>query len=148
MPPSKRAASSKSQSQLADASGSAASAVQQATAVLEEQLAAGVTGARKVVAGLAQSGQIDESAFDEVVERLRSSAHDVIGVAAGRVQDLKTDEVQDLAVRFAADAHTMLDAVIDLVAAAPVVLNRLSGAIDQRIEPKARPTKKTTRTAK
>src|ERR1700722_16709593 len=112
LPPSKAPRPNRAaQPRLSQATEATSQAVRQATEVLEEQLSAGLAGVRKGTAGLAEERQIDEPAVDEVRERVRSSAHEFIGLAAGRVSDLKADDVQNLAERFAADAHSMFDAV-------------------------------------
>ena len=123
-----------------DAAAATSSAVRQAAEVLEEQLSTGLAGARRLSAGFARDHRVDRAAFDEVLERLRSSAHELIDVVAAQAPDLGTQEVQGLAARFAADAHSMFDVMIDLATTAPDLANRLAGAAEREGVP--RPTAK------
>lgn len=112
---------------LHDAARSASGAVQQAAGVLEEQLSAGLSEVRRMTATFADERRLDSAAFEDLVARFRSNAHDLIEVAARRVEDLRSDEAQDLARRFSSDAHDVFDTVLDLVVLAPSILRNARG---------------------
>jgi hypothetical protein len=116
---------------LDEATETASTAVRQAADVLEEQLSAGLVGVRKVTAGFAENQHVDQDAFNEVIERLRSSAHEVLDAAFGRVSDLGAQDARNLTERFARDAHSVFDAVIDVATVAPSIVNRLVARPEQ-----------------
>jgi hypothetical protein len=99
--------------------------VRQAAAVLEKELAAGVSGFQRLGAGIARERRVDQEAFDEVLGRLRANAKEFVGVAANRVGDLRSEDVQELADQFSTHAQDLLDTVISMVSIAPDMLNRV-----------------------
>ena len=113
---------------LEDAASGASEAVRQAAAVLEKELAAGVSGVQRLGAHLTKERRVDQEAFDEVLARLRANAHEFVGVAANRVGDLRADDVQELAAQFSTHAQDLLDTVINMVSVAPDMLNRVISA--------------------
>lgn len=108
-----------------EATETASTAVRQAADVLEEQLSAGLVGLRKVTAGFAEDQRVDQDAFNKVIEQLRSSAHEVLDAALGRVADLGAEDARNLTERFARDAHSAFDAVIDVATVVPSIANKL-----------------------
>lgn len=120
---------------LEDAASGASEAVRQAAAVLEQELAAGVSGVQRLGAHLTRERRVDQEAFDEVLARLRANAHEFVGVAANRVGDLRADDVQELAAQFSTHAQDLLDTVISMVSVAPDLLNRVMTAGQQTGDP-------------
>ncbi|MGZ4725381.1 MAG: hypothetical protein ACXV8L_14350 [Ilumatobacteraceae bacterium] len=113
--------------------------VRQAADVLEKELGATLTGVQRLDERFRQDRQVDQKAFDDVLTSLRSIAHEFVSAASNRMADLRDDDVQDLSERFTTHAQDLLDAVIDLLAVGPDIVNRLTSAT-------ANPTK-STRTA-
>jgi hypothetical protein len=103
----------------------ASEAVRQAASVLERELAAGVSGFQRLGAQIAEEHRVDQEAFDEVLGRLRANAKEFVGVAANRVGDLRSEDVQELATQFSTHAQDLLDTVISMVSIAPDMLNRV-----------------------
>jgi hypothetical protein len=103
----------------------ASEAVRQAASVLERELAAGVSGFQRLGAQIAEEHRVDQEAFDEVLGRLRANAKEFVGVAASRVGDLRSEDVQELATQFSTHAQDLLDTVISMVSIAPDMLNRV-----------------------
>jgi hypothetical protein len=113
--------------QLEEAAQDATRAVQQAASVLESELSSSLAGVRKIQQRFAKEHRVDQKEFDEVLERFRVNAHELIDVTAGRMSDLRSDEVQDLSHRLTADAHDLFDTMLNLVGMAPDIANRLAG---------------------
>ena len=64
------------------------------------------------------------------MESLRRNAHEFVNVASNRMTELQSDDVRELANQFTTQAQDLLDTVINLVATAPDILNRLVARID------------------
>ncbi|MGZ4767902.1 MAG: hypothetical protein ACXVLX_04540 [Ilumatobacteraceae bacterium] len=102
--------------------------VRQAADVLEKELGATLTGVQRLDERFRQDRQVDQKAFDDVLTSLRSIAHEFVSAASNRMADLRDDDVQDLSERFTTHAQDLLDAVIDLLAVGPDIVNRLTSA--------------------
>jgi hypothetical protein len=121
------------------AAASASAAVRQAASVLERELAAGLAGLRKVEVRFTEERRVDPAEFDQVVERFRSNAHELIDVASARISELGSDDVVDLSKRLTRDAHDLFDVALDLVRMAPDAINRLA-AKGEQVFPEPRQT--------
>lgn len=104
---------------------SASEVVKQAAAVLEEELAAGVVASQRIQERFRAERRVDQGEVDDVVERFRSSAHELVEVVGERIAEMGSGETQDLAKRFLGDAHGLLDAAANLATFAPELVNRL-----------------------
>ena len=143
----KRVASGGQRAPKLKAAGDAgSSAIRQAASVLESELAAGLAGVRRVEAGIRSERRVEQKDFDEVLQRFRTNAHEVIDLSAARVADLRTDDVQDLTSRLTNDAHDLFDAMISMVGMAPEILNRLAARAETAF-PTPPPTKAPKREA-
>ena len=100
--------------------------VQQAAAVLEKELSASLVDAHKLGKSLADDRRVDNESLDKLIDRFRATAHQLIDVAGGRFDDLRSGEVQELTERFSHDAREAVDAFADLLGLAPDILNRLT----------------------
>jgi hypothetical protein len=117
---------------LRSAGEQASAAVRQAAAILESELSGGIDEARRLQQRFTERRRLEPGDLDEVAERVRRSTHDLIDMLSERFHDLGAQDVQDLASRFGKDAHAVLDGVMDLVDAAPGVVNRLMEKSDAR----------------
>jgi hypothetical protein len=99
------------------------SAVTRATSVLEEELSAGIASARRLQEKLTADRRVDPAAFDEMVDRVRKDTHSLIDMVVAQVPDGGTG--RDLTHRYAADAHDVLDSLLDLARLAPELANGL-----------------------
>lgn len=99
-------------------------------------MASGLAGVRKLETRFTDEHRVDQKEFDEVRERLRSSAHEFIDLAGARMTELGSTEAQDLTQRLAADGHALLDTMINLVGVAPDIVNRLAADIATSRPPK------------
>ncbi|MEE3922569.1 hypothetical protein V2I01_42240 [Micromonospora sp. BRA006-A] len=60
--------------------------VTHAATVLEEELAAGLAGARRLEEKLTESRRVDPEAFDELVARVRTDGHALIDTVVGQLK--------------------------------------------------------------
>lgn len=107
--------------------GEASGVVRQAADVLEREVTAAAEGAQRAEKRLRAEGRVDTEDLAPVLERFRTDGHAILDVAGDRLDDLRSDETQDLLQRFAADAHTIFDTVVDLVELTPRLVDRLGG---------------------
>ncbi len=138
MASSRKGGGGKEGQSLEGAAASASAAVRQAASVLERELAAGLAGVRKVETRFAEERRVDPAEFDQVLERFRSNAHELIDVASARVSELGSDDVLDLSKRLTRDAHDLFDGVLDLFRLAPDMINRVA-ALTERLAPEPPP---------
>jgi hypothetical protein len=128
----RRRQSKRKSQRLEGAAQDASTAVTQAATVLEDELSSGLAGVRKIERRFTKERRVDQKEFDEVLERFRTNAHELIDVAAGRMADLRSDEVEDLSRRLTTDAHDLFDTVLNLVGMAPDIVNRLAARAEEQ----------------
>ena len=102
-----------------------AESVRRATEVLEGELAAGVTAARKAGERFKRERKLDAADLEEVLARFRADGHELVEVARELTAELRSDATDALAQKLIVDAHGALDTVLDLVTLAPDLVNRL-----------------------
>lgn len=112
---------------LGTAGRTASTAVREAASVLEQELAATLPGVRRLQERFTKEGRVDQKEFTDVLERARATSHEFINLAADRMTDLRSADVQELSQRLTSDAHDLFDSMINLVALAPDIMNRLAG---------------------
>ena len=123
--PSKRSDSTaKDRRSLEDLGKTASQVIQEAAAVLEEELAAGLVAARKVSRRLKDEQRFEKEDFAEALKRFHSTGQELIEIARARMHDLHSDATQELSQRFLNDAQGALDVVVDLIAVGPELANR------------------------
>src|SRR5262245_12217604 len=142
----------KKQQALETAVADGSAAVQQAASVLERELAAGLTGVRRLGTRFTEERRVDQAEFEDVLERFRTNAHELIDVASARVTELGSEDVQDLSRRLTRDAHDLFDTFLDLFRLAPDMVNRVAALTERTLPEPAAPEDKappkTTRRAR
>jgi hypothetical protein len=121
--------------------------LQRAASVLEEEVAVGLAGAKKISARAVEERRVDADEFGEVMARFREDMHAVVDVAGTRLSEMSSGQPQELTQRFASDAHDVVDTVMNLVNLAPDILNRLAEQLPQRQAPATPPDPTTESTA-
>jgi hypothetical protein len=132
--PSKRpATTAKDRRSLEDLGNTASQVIQEAAAVLEEELAAGLIAAQKVSKRLKEEQRFEKEDFADALKRFQSTGQELIEIARARMSDLHSDATQELSQRFLNDAQGALDVVVDLIAVGPDLANRFlkPGKADQ-----------------
>jgi len=109
---------------LEDIGKTTSQVVQEAAAVLEEDLATGLIAARKVSQRLAKEQRFEAGDFADALKRFRSTGHELIEMAQERLGELRSDANQDLLKKLLTDGQGALDTLVDLIAASPELANR------------------------
>ncbi|SBT43451.1 hypothetical protein [Micromonospora auratinigra] len=99
--------------------------VTHAATVLEEELAAGLAGARRLEEKLSESRRVDPEAFDELVARVRTDGHALIDTVVTQLK-MSDDQRGEVVRRYTSDAHDALDTVLNLARLVPEVANGLA----------------------
>ncbi|MFF2043479.1 hypothetical protein ACFVVX_23965 [Kitasatospora sp. NPDC058170] len=99
-------------------------AVMEAAAVLESELSAGLTDAKAAGERLTSEHQVDQQEFDRLVRRVSENTHQLIDAVTARVMDNAAGEASEHTQRIAANAHDVLDLLLNLSSLAPAVANR------------------------
>lgn len=107
----------------------ASDVVRQAADVLEEELSGGIAEARRLQDRVTDRGRLEPEDLDELTERVRRNAHQLVDLVSERFEDLRADDVQELKSRLTKDVHQILDAALDLTAMVPPTLNRLADRV-------------------
>ncbi len=97
--------------------------VRQAADVFETEFSGGVEEARRLQKVFTERETLEPGDLDELAERVRRNAHQLLDAVSQRINDLREDDVRDLTDRFTSDAHTVLDAFVDLADLAPRFVN-------------------------
>ncbi|MFJ3791594.1 hypothetical protein [Kitasatospora sp. NPDC090091] len=99
-------------------------AVMEAAAVLERELAAGLADAKAAGTRLTSEHRVDEEEFDRLVRRVSENTHQLIDAVSARVQDSTRGDTADQTRQLTANAHDILDLLLNLSALAPAIANR------------------------
>jgi len=110
---------------LKELGANASSIVQRAASILEEEIALGIVAASKVERNVSAGGDISADQFNDIAQRLRKDAHDMINIIGEQVKGLQAGKSEDLSKRFQTDAHDVVDVLLNLVNSAPDIIKRL-----------------------
>lgn len=104
---------------------SASQVIQEAAAILEEELAVGIVAAKKVTRRLADEQRIDSEDFAESLKRFRSLGAQLIETSRQRLDDLRLDSTHELMNRYLNDASGAFELFADLIEMSPKLANRV-----------------------
>jgi hypothetical protein len=122
--------------------------VKEAALLLDEEIAAGIVAARQMQQRFQRERRIDPGDFKEVLTRFRSDAHDVVTAISDQFSELRSEESAEIATRFTANAHSLLDMVVELVNMAADVADQLVQQSSLARKQDARPAPRSRRTRK
>jgi len=89
--------------------------VKQAATLLDEEIAAGIVAAKQMQTRFQRERRIDPGDFKDALARFQNDAHQVVSVLNDQVSALRSDENAEIIKRFTANAHSLLDVVVELV---------------------------------
>lgn len=89
--------------------------VKQAATLLDEEIAAGIVAARQVQDRFQRERRIDPGDFRNVLARLQSDAHQMVSLLDDQFAALRSEENAEIINRFTANAHGLLDLVVEMV---------------------------------
>jgi len=98
--------------------------IQKAALILEEEVAAGIVAAKEIERSMREEGDVRSAEFDDIVQRMRRDAHDVVDIIGTQVNQFRSSEFDDLANRFQKDAHEAVDLFINVLNVAPDIITR------------------------
>ncbi|MFI6848247.1 hypothetical protein OG535_03310 [Kitasatospora sp. NBC_00085] len=99
-------------------------AVMEAAAVLERELAAGLTEAKAAGDRLTGEHRVDPDEFGRLVQRVSENTHELIDAVSDRLRGDTAGEAAEHTQRLAANAHDVLDLLLNLSTLAPGFANR------------------------
>ncbi len=133
---SKRSAGSRNSTPVAasadevnDVSEQTSTVVRKAADVFQKEFSGGVAEAQRLQQVFTERETLEPGDLDELAERVRRNAHQLIDAVTQRIDDLRQDDVRDLTDRFTKDAHSVLDAFVDLADLAPRFVNSAMDAV-------------------
>lgn len=116
--------SGRTRARIEDLGSGTADVVRRATEVLETELSAGLAAARKAEKRFRAERRVETQDLEEAISRFRADGHELVNVARGLTEELRSDATADLAKRLFDDADQALDLALSLVELAPDLLNR------------------------
>ncbi|MEU1505278.1 hypothetical protein [Kitasatospora sp. NPDC005748] len=115
-------------------------AVMEAAAVLERELSAGLTDAEAAGDRLTGEHHVDQEEFDRLGRRVSENTHQLIEAVSSRLLGSTTGDAADQTQRLAANAHDVLDLLLNLSSLAPALANRtMESNFGPRQSPAERP---------
>ncbi|WP_206671095.1 hypothetical protein [Streptomyces sp. CB01881] len=99
-------------------------AVMEAAAVLERELAAGLADAKATGDRLTGEHRVDPEEFGRLVQRVSENTHQLIDAVSDRLLGNTGGEAAEHTQRLAANAHDVLDLLLNLSTLAPGFANR------------------------
>ena len=113
---------------LEQASKSTAQIVQDAAALLDEELAAGIVAANQVQQRFRKEGRIDPRDFSGALQRFQANAHEVITLLNDRLDEMRSDENMTVVKNLVARSHDMVDLTVEMVNSSAEVANQLANS--------------------
>src|SRR5215469_3675572 len=102
-------------SRFEDVSKSSAQIVKDAAALLDEELAAGITAAKQVQQRFRKEGRIDPADFGDALQRFQADAHEVIALLNDRLDEMRSQENFELVQERVERSHDLVDVAVELV---------------------------------
>jgi hypothetical protein len=99
--------------------------VKQATAILDEEFAAGIITARKMQDRFQKERRIDPADFKAALQRFQADGHDVVNLLSDQIEELRSEDNAQLASRLLSNTHDMLDLVVGFVNMGAEIANQL-----------------------
>lgn len=99
--------------------------IQKAASILDDEVAAGMVAAKQVETYVSEDGEFPAAEFDEIMQRLRTDAHEFVSIVSQQINELRSSEYDDLAGRFQRDAHDAVDIILNVMKLAPKLIDRL-----------------------
>ena len=104
---------------------STARVVQEAAALLDEEVAAGIVAAKKVQQRFQAERRVDPADFKEALQRFQSDGHQIIDALNRQVVEMQSSRNAELRDRLIQRTHDLLDLMVGFVHVAADVANQL-----------------------
>ena len=102
--------------------------VQDAAALLDEELAAGIVAANRVQSRFRKDGRIDPADFSNALQRFQADAHEVIALLNDRLSEMRSDENFAMVKNLVNRSHDMVDLAVEMVNASAEVASQLANS--------------------
>ncbi len=112
---------------LKELGASTSDMIRKAASVLEDEVAAGIVAAAEVERYVREEGEFPAAQFDEIMERLRQDVHEFVSIISAQVKEFRSSEYDGLTERFDKDAHGAADILLNVMKAAPELVDRFLG---------------------
>jgi hypothetical protein len=99
--------------------------VKEAAVLLDDEIAAGIVAAKQMQQRFQSERRIDPGDMRAMLTRFRSDAHEMVTAISDQFAELRSEENAEIATRFAANAHGLLDVVVELVNTAAEMADQL-----------------------
>ena len=113
---------------LEEVSKSTAQIVKDAAALLDEELAAGITAAKQVQQRFRKEGRIDPADFGDALQRFQADAHEVIALLNDRLNEMRSDENYQVVKKLVDRSHDLVDVAVELVNGSAEIANQLANS--------------------
>jgi len=104
-------------------SSGASEIVKQAATLLDEEMAAGIVAARQMQDRFQKDRRVDPADFRNALVRFQNDAHQIVSLLDAQFAALRSQENADVINRFTANAHSLLDLVVEMVNTGAQVAN-------------------------
>jgi len=109
-------------------SKSTAQIVQDAAALLDEELATGIKAAKQVQQRYRREQRVDPADFSEALQRFQADAHEVIGLLNDRLNDMRSEENYQIVRKLVDRSHDLVDLAVELVNGSAEIANQLANS--------------------
>ncbi len=113
---------------LDDLSKGTARIVQDAAALLDEELASGIVTAGRVQRRLRKEQRVDPQDFAEALQRFQADAHQVLTLLSGRIDEMRQDKNFEIVSNLFERSHDMVDLAVELVNNSAEVASQLANS--------------------
>lgn len=96
-------------------SKSSSQIVKDAAVLLDEEIAAGILTAKQMQQRFQKERRVDPSDFKDLLEKLRSDAHQMVNLFGDQLSELRSPENAELVNGLVKRSHDMLDLATDVV---------------------------------
>jgi len=115
-PPSDTNGSTTTQSdRLKDVSKNVTSIVQDAAAILDEEVAAGIVAAKQVQDRFQKERRIDPKDFQGALQKFNTDAHEILTLVGDQIDQMSSKDNADLARRLMGRTHDVLDLTTEMI---------------------------------
>lgn len=123
---SRRQSSRGPESRLERMANATTNVIEDAAALLDEELAAGIVAAKRVQGRFAKEGRLSATDLRDALSKIQGDVHDVVRVLGRRSETMPSRSMRAVANRFTARTHDLLDVFVDFIGSGAEVIDRMS----------------------
>ena len=100
--------------------------IQDAAALLDDEMAAGIVAARQVQQRFQKERRIDPKDFKEALQKFQGQAHEVVDQLNAKLSGSGSKENEELLKHFVDNTHTLLDLTVELINTGAEIADQLA----------------------